>query len=187
MWIAWLVVVLVFLILVIVQLVLLARDESRAVAAPPGDWSPGQCRFLKALRVSGAIGVLIVWSALVYVLMDTRWHLMDPWQNRTQAWALAYSLMYTAFVLGLMRTWHWPLARTARRPSYVLTLQTLVVSASLIAALASVADLYYPPPMGSRVVVQPKSNGALDKARHPYCYTATDGIVTDTCLEYTLI
>src|SRR5947209_16308916 len=138
MWIAWLVVVLVFLILVIVQLVLLARDESRAVAAPPGEWSPGQCRFLKALRVSGAIGVLIVWSALVYVLMDTRWHLMDPWQNRTQAWALAYSLMYTAFVLGLMRTWHWPLARTARRPSYVLTLQTLVVSASLIAALASV-------------------------------------------------
>jgi hypothetical protein len=154
MWIVWLLVVLVFLILVIVQAVLLARDENRALTAYPREWSPGQRSLLKVLRVSGAIGLLIVWGALVYVLIDTGGlHLMQPWQNRTQAWGVAYTLMYTTFFLSLMRTWYWPLARTARRPSYLLALQTFVISASLIAALASLADLYYPPPMGSRVVV----------------------------------
>jgi hypothetical protein len=152
MWIVWLMLVSLSLILVIGQAVLLARDENRAVTAHPGEWSPGHRRLLKIIRVSGAIGLLIVWSALVYVLIDTGGlNLMQPWQNRPQAWGVAYSLMYTTFFLSLMRTWHWPLARTVRRPSYLLAVQTFVISASLIATLASLADLYYPPPMGSRV------------------------------------
>jgi hypothetical protein len=153
MWIVWLLLVSVSLILVVVQAVLLARDGNRAVAAPPAEWSPGQRRLLKVLRVSGAIGLLIVWSALVYVLIDTGGsHLMQPWQNRPQAWGVVYSLMYTALFLNLMRTWHSPIARSARRPSYVLALQAFVISVGLIATLATLADLYYPPPMGSRVV-----------------------------------
>jgi hypothetical protein len=129
------------------------HDENRAVTAPPGEWSPGQRRLLKVLRISAAIGLLIVWSALIYVLIDTGGsHLMQPWQNRPQAWGVAYSLMYTAFFLNLMRTWHSPIARSARRPSYVLALQAFVISVGLIATLATLADLYYPPPMGSRVV-----------------------------------
>jgi hypothetical protein len=153
MWIAWLLVVLVSVSLVIVQAFMLARDENRAVTAPPGKWSPGQRRLLKVLRISAAIGLLIVWSALIYVLIDTGGsHLMQPWQNRPQAWGVAYSLMYTAFFLNLMRTWHSPIARSARRPSYVLALQAFVISVGLIATLATLADLYYPPPMGSRVV-----------------------------------
>ena len=129
MWIAWLLVVLVSVSLVIVQAVMLARDENRAVTAPPGEWSPAQRRLLKVIRVSGAIGLLIVWSALVYVLIDTGGsHLMQPWLNRPQAWGVAYSLMYTAFFLNLMRTWHSPIARSARRPSYVLALQAFVIS-----------------------------------------------------------
>jgi hypothetical protein len=39
----------------------------------------------------------------------------------------------------------------AKRPSVLLALPTFVISVSLIAALASLADLYYPPPMGSRI------------------------------------
>jgi hypothetical protein len=91
MWIAWLLVVLVSVSLVIVQAVMLARDENRAVTAPPGEWSPGQRRLLKVLRISAAIGLLIVWSALIYVLIDTGGsHLMQPWQNRPQAWGVAF-------------------------------------------------------------------------------------------------
>jgi hypothetical protein len=148
-----LLVVSVSLILVIVRAVLLARDENRAITAPPGEWSLGQRRLLKVLRVSGVIGALIVWSALVYVLMDTEGsHLMQPRQNRPQAWDVAYSLMYTAFFLSLMRTWHWPLARTAKRLSYLLALQTFVIGTSLIAHSIQSRRPLLPPPMGSRVV-----------------------------------
>ena len=126
MWIAWLLMMLASLSLVIVQAVLLARDENRAITAYPLEWSPGQRRLLKVLRVSAAIGLLIVWSTLVYVLIDTGGlHLTQPWLNRPQAWGVMYSLLYTALFLSLMRTWHWPLARTATRPTSLLTLNRL--------------------------------------------------------------
>jgi hypothetical protein len=152
MWVGWLLLVFILISLVIVQAVLLVRDFS-GVTPPPGEWSPEQYRVLKLLRVSGGIGMLIVWSALVYVLIDTGgWHLMQPWRNRTQAWAVVYSLLYTSLFLGLMRTPNWLLAHASWRPSYRLAFQAFIICVGLVTALASIADLYYPPPMGSRAL-----------------------------------
>jgi hypothetical protein len=104
MWIIWVVLVLVSAGLLMHQLASAMRERRNPVAADAEEWSPEQRRLLTVFRVGGAAGVAIGWSALAYVLIDTGgWHLLQPWQNRVQAWALAYLLMYTSIFFGQLR------------------------------------------------------------------------------------
>jgi hypothetical protein len=55
----------------VLQAVLAVRDKIAGVASTHhGEWSPGQYRLLKMLRLFGGIGAVIVWSALIYALID---------------------------------------------------------------------------------------------------------------------
>jgi hypothetical protein len=152
MWTVRLLLVFVSMALVIVQAVLLVRDRRPASMTHLRDRSSGLSGLLKALRLYAGVGAVMVWSALIYVLIDTGgWDTLQSWQAKPQGWAIVYPFLYTAFCLDLMRTSNWVAGPSAWRPSYRLGLQAFIISASLLAALASIADLYYPPPWGSRV------------------------------------
>jgi hypothetical protein len=136
----------------IFQAVLVLRDK--VVGVPPmrqEEWSVVQYRFLRALRLFGGIGLMTIWISLIYVTIDVGvWHWMEPWHTGPQGWALAYCLIYTCFALNLMRPATWISSQKYWRLSSRLRFQALFIIGFFIIALASIADLYFPPPMGSR-------------------------------------
>lgn len=151
MWIIWVVLALVAAGLLINQLAAALRERRDRVAADAEEWSPEQRRLLTVFQVGGAVGVAIGWSALVYVLIDTGgWHLLQPWQNKVQAWAFPYLLFYTSIFLGQIRKPTRLVANAPWRPSLRLGVQAIILIAFLFAVLASVADMYFLPPSGSR-------------------------------------
>jgi hypothetical protein len=151
MWIILAVLVLVSAGLLIYQLAAALRERRDRVAAEAEGWSPEQRRVLTVIRVGGAIGVATGWGALVYVLIDTGgWHLLQPWQNRVQAWVLVYLLYYTSVFVGQARKPARLVANAPWRPSLRLGVQALVLVVMLFAILAGIADMYLPPPSGSR-------------------------------------
>ena len=154
MWITWLLLVVLSIGLVIFQMFSLMRIKPSGTAMSRAEaWSPGQNRLMTVLQLSGAIGVVIIWIALVYVLIDTGGkHLMQPWRNKTQLWAVPYALLYTSFFLGLMRNSNFMPTPAFWRPSRRLWFWSFIIVVFFIATMASIADLYFPPPAGSRQV-----------------------------------
>ena len=151
MWITWLLLVALSIGLVISQLVSLLRSKPSGTASHAEAWSPGQNRLLKVLQLSGAIGAVIIWMALVYVVIDSGGqHLMQPWRNKTQLWAVPYALLYTSFFLGLMRNSNFLPVHVFWRPSRRLWFWAFIIVAFFFATMASIADLFFPPPAGSR-------------------------------------
>jgi hypothetical protein len=159
MWIVWSVLVLVGAGLVIAQGRLLVREGVSGIAAPDGKWSADQISLLKVLRIAGCVGLVILWGALVYVLIDTGGaHVTQPWQSRTQVWGATWCLFYTSYLLGLLRTPNFG-RPDAWRPSYRLAFQAFIIVAMFVTALAAIADSYFPPPAGSRPVVASSAPG----------------------------
>jgi hypothetical protein len=153
MWITWLLLVALSVGLVIFNIISLLRIKARRTASPGvEEWSPGQKRLMTFLNLFGAIGVIIIWFALVYVLIYTGGqHLTQPWRNKTQLWAVPYALLYTSLFLGFMRPGFCGPHRFWS-PSSRLWFRFFIVAAFFVACLASIIDLYLPPPAGSRQV-----------------------------------
>jgi hypothetical protein len=104
------------------------------------------------LNLFGAIGAIIIWLSLVYVLIDTGGqHLMEPWRNKTQLWAVPYALLYTSFFLSFARPGSFAPSRFWS-PSRRLWYRFFIIAAFFVACFASILDLYLPPPTGSRQV-----------------------------------
>jgi hypothetical protein len=153
MWITWLLLVTLSVGLVLFNIISLLRIKAGKAAGPDvEEWSARQKRLMTFLSLSGAIGVIIIWLALICVLIDTGGqHLMQPWLNKTQLWAVPYALLYTSFFLGFTRPGFFA-AHRFWDPSRSLWLRFLIIGAFFVACLASILDLYLPPPAGSRQV-----------------------------------
>src|SRR5262249_22216104 len=123
MWIVWLLLVLVTASLLVHQSVLVLRDGPTRISE---ELSIGQRRFVEGLRLLGAIGAAIVWGALIYVLIDVDvWYWIQPAHKGPQLWALAYSLIYTSFVLNSMQITNWKGPYQYWRPSSQLWMQAI--------------------------------------------------------------
>jgi hypothetical protein len=165
MWITWVLLVALSVGLIIFNIISLLRIKASRIAGPEVEvWSPEQKRIMTFLNLLGAIGVIIIWFALVYVLIDTGGqHLIQPWRNKIQLWAVPYALLYTSFFLGFTRRGF--LALRNWRPSSRLWFRLFIIAAFFVACLASILDLYLPPPAGSRQVgalYYDKKNGVLE-------------------------
>jgi hypothetical protein len=167
MWVTWLLLVLLSACLMILQASLLIRDKLfNPTPKRQPEWSPSQDKFLKGLQLFGWIGAVIIWSALVYVLIEVGgWHWMQPTHKGPHAWALAYLLIYTSFVMSLMRA-SIRVTYSYWRPTAQLRFQAFFIIGFFVISLASIADLYFPPPMGSRPTgaLSPPFRAAFDNA-----------------------